>query len=224
MELKISFSINESLFLKDPESTALGKRIIQQSIVLISELGFESFTFKKLANSINTTEPSIYRYFENKHRLLLYIINWYWSYLDYLMDNRIRNLNNPNQKLEIAISLLTQAFPEEQVGLEYDRKKLHGIVIAESSKVYLTKEVSEINRNQAFKPYKELCAHLAAIIQEISPNYPFAHSLSSTLIETAHHQQFFCDHLPRLTDITTMRSENYVHQFIQKLAQDCLRS
>jgi AcrR family transcriptional regulator len=224
MELKISFSINESLFLKDPESTALGKRIIQQSIVLISELGFESFTFKKLANAINTTEPSIYRYFENKHRLLLYIINWYWSYLDYLMDNRIRNLNNPNQKLEIAISLLTQAFPEEHVGLEYDRKKLHGIVIAESSKVYLTKEVSEINRNKAFKPYKELCAHLAAIIQEISPNYPFAHSLSSTLIETAHHQQFFCDHLPSLTDITTMRSENYVHQFIQKLAQDSLRS
>ena len=223
MELRISFSINESLYLKDPESSVLGKSIIRESIALISELGFEAFTFKKLAHVINTTEASIYRYFENKQRLLLYIINWYWSYLDYLMDNRIRNLSNPHQKLEIAISLLTRAFPEEQVGLEYDRKKLHGIVIAESSKVYLTKAVSEINRNQAFKPYKDLCAHLASIIQEISPEYPFAHSLSSTLIETAHLQQFFCNYLPGLTDIKTMHSENYVHQFIQKLALDSLR-
>lgn len=223
MKLKISFNINESLYLKDPESSVLGKRIIQQSIDLISELGFETFTFKKLAREINTTEASIYRYFENKHRLLLYIINWYWSYLDYLMETRIRNLTNSNQKLEIVLSLLTQEFPVEHVGLEYDRKKLHRIVIAESSKVYLTKEVSDINRNQAFMPYKELCAHLAFIIQEISPDYPFAHSLSSTLIETAHLQQFFCNHLPRLTDFNTVSSENYVLDFIRRLANDSLK-
>lgn len=224
MELKISFNINDSLYLKDPESSVLGKRIIQQSIDLISELGFETFTFKKLALVINTTEASIYRYFENKHRLLLYIINWYWSYLDYLMETRIRNLTNSKQKLEIALSLLTHEFPAEHVGLDYDRKKLHRIVIAESSKVYLTKEVSEINRNQAFKPYKELCAHLAAIVQEISPDYPYAHSLSSTLIETAHLQQFFCNHLPRLTDSQTVSSDNYVLDFIRRLANDSLKN
>jgi AcrR family transcriptional regulator len=223
MEIKISFNINETLYLKDPESSVLGKRIIQQSIDLISELGFETFTFKKLSRVINTTEASIYRYFENKHRLLLYIINWYWSYLDYLMETRIRNLTNPKQKLDIALSLLTQEFPLEHIGIEYDRKKLHRIVISESSKVYLTKAVSEINRNQAFKPYKELCAHLAAIIQEISPDYKFAHSLSSTLIETAHLQQFFCNHLPGLTDFHSVDSENYVHDFICRLASDSLK-
>ena len=37
----------------------------------------EEFTFRKLAQKINTTEASVYRYFENKHRLLIYILAWY---------------------------------------------------------------------------------------------------------------------------------------------------
>lgn len=223
MDLKISFKINNSLFLKDPETSILGKQIIRRSIDLISTLGFESFTFKKLAQDIGTTEPSIYRYFENKHRLLLYIINWYWSYLDYLLDNQVRNLTDSKKKLDIALHLLTEAIPENQVGEEYDRKKLHRIVIAESSKVYLTKEVSENNRNQAFKTYKELCAHLASIIQEVSPRYPFPKSLSTTLIETSHLQQFFCNHLPGLTDVDANNKENFVGIFLRKIIKDSLQ-
>ena len=61
--LQIHITINPELYTKDPESSDLGKRIIASSIEMINELGFESFTFKKLGTAINSNESSIYRYF-----------------------------------------------------------------------------------------------------------------------------------------------------------------
>ena len=69
--------MNEKLFLRDPEQSELGRRIIRQGIILISEVGLEETTFRKLAERMGTKEASIYRYFENKHRLLVYLVAWY---------------------------------------------------------------------------------------------------------------------------------------------------
>ena len=79
MEVQLQIKMNEKLFLRDPEQTELGKKIIRHSIQLIYKHGFELFTFKKLAEDIGTTEAGIYRYFENKHRLLIYITAWYYK-------------------------------------------------------------------------------------------------------------------------------------------------
>ena len=46
---KITIEVNNNVFLKDPESSELGRRIMSASISTIDELGFENFTFKKLA-------------------------------------------------------------------------------------------------------------------------------------------------------------------------------
>ena len=62
--VKIQIAVDEKLFLKDPNSSELGKKIVKHSIELIDKIGFESFTFKKLALEIGATEPSVYRYFE----------------------------------------------------------------------------------------------------------------------------------------------------------------
>lgn len=59
--------INSQLYVKDPQSSDLGKRILSEGIRLIGEVGFERFTFKKLGDKIGSNESSIYRYFENKH-------------------------------------------------------------------------------------------------------------------------------------------------------------
>lgn len=40
---------------------------------MIYKTGYEAFTFKKLAEDIGTTEAGIYRYFENKYKLLVYL-------------------------------------------------------------------------------------------------------------------------------------------------------
>ena len=101
MDFQLLFKVNDKIFLRDPESSEVGKQIVKKAIDLIYELGFEQFTFKKLATEINSTEATVYRYFENKHRLLLYILNWYWSYMEYLVVFRLQNIHNKKEKLKL---------------------------------------------------------------------------------------------------------------------------
>jgi AcrR family transcriptional regulator len=217
MDYKVYFKVNEKIYKRDPESTELGKEIVKSSIDLIYELGFENFTFKKLANYIHTTEASIYRYFENKHRLLLYILNWYWSYISYVLTIQFNKQTNSKSKLKFIIKLLTHELPESRNKLDYNKNYLNQIVISESSKVYLVKEVNEINKNEVFKPYKELCGQIANVINEYNPNYKYPHSLSTTLIEAAHQQQYFIKNLPRLTDAKAKNKNEFTAKFLDDL-------
>lgn len=217
MDFNISFNFNESIFLRDPERSELGKKIVKQSIELIHLIGFEAFSFKKLAVEVNTTEASIYRYFENKHRLLLYIINWYWYYLDFYIEYKIQNINDNKQKINTIIQILTHELPESSSNLEYNKKILNQIIISESSKVYLIKEVEEINKNEVYKPYKDLIAKIAMIITQYNGKYAYPKSLSSTIIEASHNQQYFCQHLPRLTDVTEKNKNEFTSLFLTNL-------
>jgi hypothetical protein len=224
MDFQLSFKVNEHIYLRDPESSELGKQIVKNAIDLIFELGFEHFTFKKLATKMSTTEASIYRYFENKHRLLLYILNWYWSYMEFLVDFTIQNIQDPKEKLIKIINLLTQSLPESVGQLDYNKSYLNQIVLSESSKVYLIKEVKEINSFQVFKPYKDLCNKISEVMLSLNPTYAYSRSLSSTLIETAHSQQYFSKNLPRLTDISSEKDEKFVFNFLNQLVFSALNS
>lgn len=222
MDFQLSFKVNEHIYLRDPESSELGKQIVKNAIDLIYELGFEHFTFKKLANKMSTTEASIYRYFENKHRLLLYILNWYWSYMEFLVDFTIQNIQDPKEKLTKIITLFTKSLPESVGQLDYNKSFLNQIVLSESSKVYLIKEVKEINSFQVFKPYKDLCNKISEVMLSLNPSYIYARSLSSTLIETAHSQQYFSKNLPRLTDVSNEKEEDFVFNFLSQLVFSAL--
>ena len=224
MDYSLSFKVNEKIYLRDPEGTELGKQIVKNAIDLIYQLGFEHFTFKKLAKEMNTTEATIYRYFENKHRLLLYILNWYWSYLEYIVVFQLQPLANPKSKLEKLIELLTHTLPDSAGQNEYNKNYLHQIVITESSKVYLVKEVKEINENEVFKPYKDLCGRISDLITAYNSNYPYPHSLSSTLIETAHSQLFFSKHLPKLTDAGKKDNVGFVESYLKDILFKSLQS
>ena len=217
MDFQLLFKVNDKIFVRDPEGTEVGKQIVKKAIDLIYSLGFEQFTFKKLATEINTTEATVYRYFENKHRLLLYILNWYWSYMEFLVIFRLQNISDKKEKLKLIIDLLTHELPESSGQLDYNKKFLNQIVIAESSKAYLVKDVAEINKNALFKPYKDLCAKIAEVISEYNPNYKFSKSLSTTLIETSHSQQFFSINLPRLTDATPKNRNEFTSLFLEDL-------
>jgi len=223
MDFQLSFKVNEHIYLRDPESSELGKQIVKNAIDLIYELGFEHFTFKKLATKMSTTEASIYRYFENKHRLLLYILNWYWSYMEFLVDFTIQNIQDPKEKLIKIITLFTQSLPESLGQLDYNKSYLNQIVLSESSKVYLIKEVKEINSYQVFKPYKDLCNKISEVMLSLNPTYTYSRSLSSTLIETAHSQQYFSKNLPRLTDISTDKDEKFVFNYLKQLVFSALK-
>ena len=208
---------NDKLVLRDPEDTQLGRNIVRQGLILMHKLGFEQFTFKKLADEMHTTEASIYRYFENKHRLLLYILNWYWNFLEYLVVFSLHNLQDTEEKIRTVISLLVHQLPEGMDSSGLDKKALYEIVIAESSKTYLTREVSQINQGQLFKPYKDLCGRIADLFVEYNPDFKYPHSLASTLVEMAHLQYYFMQNLPRLTDFVADKDEDQIVDFLNNL-------
>ncbi len=217
MDFQVKFQVNDKIFMRNPENSQIGRDIVKKGIDLINEIGLEQFTFKKLAVIADTTEATVYRYFQNKHKLLLYILNWYWSYMEFLMVFRLQNVTDVTKKLKTIIELFTHELPEHASDWDYNKKNLNQIVIAESSKVYLVKDVAEINKNEVFKPYKQLCAKIADVISEYNPDYQYPKSLSSTLIETAHHQQFFSSFLPKLTDSQPENKSEFTANFLENM-------
>lgn len=217
MELTLHIKMNEDLYLRNPEQTELGKNIIKHSIELIHKNGFESFTFKKLAEDIGTTEAGIYRYFENKHLLLIYIISWYWAWVEYQIAFQTNNITDPALKLKKVIKLLASNVDDDVSTGHVNENLLHQIVISEGSKVYLTKQVGEDNKHHFFKPYKELCAVIAEIILECSPKYKYPKSLATTIIEMAHFQNFFMNNLPSLTDFGVKKEVSEIVLFLEDL-------
>ncbi len=211
----VQLKLNQCLYLKDPESSELGLRIITGSIDLIAEIGFEHFTFRKLGTRIGSTEASIYRYFESKYKLLLYLISWYWGWMEYRVSFAIANIESPEEQLQRALPLLTGPVKPDGQFEHIDEVKLNHIVISESSKAYLVKEVDEVNQEGVFVIYKRLVDNLSKLILQINPQFKYPHMLISTVVEGSHHQRFFAEHLPRLTDI--VKGEDAVSEFYNQM-------
>ncbi|MEZ4720506.1 MAG: TetR/AcrR family transcriptional regulator [Flavobacteriales bacterium] len=200
---KFKISVHAATFNKDPETSDLGQAIIKESIDLLDEIGFESFTFKKMAAVLSTSEASIYRYFDNKHKLLTYLVGWYWSWIEYQIAFHTNNLPDAKQKLRIAIGIITSPVSKADEEFTFNVSKLHQIVISESAKTYLCAKVDEENSHGHYKDFKNVVGRISDFILEANPSYQFPHSLISTVIEGSHQQQFFAMHLPSLTDCET---------------------
>ena len=198
--LNVHIDVSEELYLRNPDSSELGKRIITGSIDLINELGFESFTFKKLGERIGSPESSIYRYFENKQALLIYLVAWYWSWVAYKLVFAITNITSPKEKLKRAIDVLVQPVLVDNSILHVNEVLLSEIINTESIKAYHTKEVDNQNKKGCFSQYKYVVQSVSDIVLEVKPTFEYPHMLISTIIEGAHQQRYFADHLPALTD------------------------
>lgn len=223
MKLQLQIKMNEALFIRNPEQSELGKSIIQHSIQFIAKNGFEVFTFKKLAENIGTTEAGIYRYFENKHKLLVYLTAWYWGWLEFQINYQTNNIKDPIVKLKKVIKLLATTVEDDELTGHVNEDLLHRIVISEGSKAYLTKQVGEDNKLHFFKPYKDTCAVVGNIISACNPKYKYPKSLASTIIEMAHFQNFFMNNLPALTDFGKTKEEKKIVSFLNDLVFSSLR-
>lgn len=198
--------ISDNLYLKDPESSEIGRKIIDKSIFLIDEIGFESFTFKKLGELIQTTESSIYRYFESKHQLLVYLTTLYWSWIEYQIVLATLNIENSKVKLEKIIKIITNN-SHVLVSKQFDDQGLARIIVSEFSKTYLTKDIDKINKSGYFMVYKRVVMMLVNTIIEINPLYKYPKSLASMVIESYVHQQFLKEHLKTITNFSEANSE-----------------
>lgn len=193
-------AVNEKTYVKDPDSSELGKKIIENSILMIHDMGFESFTFKKLGDQIGSNESSVYRYFENKHKLLIYLTSWYWGWLEYQLVFLTNSIADPKEKLRKAIGILTQPVEMDDSFEHINEELLHQIVVNEYSKSYLTKEVDMENKEGYFEIYKRLSTRMCEMISAVNTVYPYPHSLASTVLEGSLHQYFLREHFPTLTD------------------------
>jgi hypothetical protein len=219
--LQIQIEINPELYSKNPDSSDLGRKIITNSIQLINEIGFEQFTFKKLGLLIKSPESSIYRYFESKHKLLVYLTSWYWTWTEYRLVFSTTNVKSPKERLNTAIDLLTQPVLIDDDISYVNEILLSEIIFSESIKAYHTKEVDEENSKGYFTAYKAVVKRVSDIILEISPKFKYSHMLISTVIEGAHQQKYFSEHLPALTDIT--KEDNSITKFYKELVFNFLK-
>ncbi|MBK8347777.1 MAG: TetR/AcrR family transcriptional regulator [Saprospiraceae bacterium] len=216
---KFSANVNTDIYIKDPESSQIGQSILKDGLELIDELGFEDFTFRKLGVRIGTTEATIYRYFENKHKLLLYFTSWYWCWIEYQLVLKNTNIHDPSQRLNNAIKILATLDDYTQTSLNLP--KLFNIICRESSKSYLTINVRDLNSYGVFYNYKKIVSVLSDLITEINPDYPYPHMLITTIIEGIHHQIYFADHLPGLTD--KVDDAQYLINFYYQLALKAIK-
>ncbi|OCB74456.1 TetR/AcrR family transcriptional regulator [Flavobacterium crassostreae] len=209
----IKIQVNQKIYVKDPETSLLGKKIIQESILLIDTIGFENFTFKKLGEKIQSNESSIYRYFENKHKLMLYLSSWYWSWMEYKLFFATNNIADPFEKLKKAITIVTEKIEDDTATKHINQSVLNKIIISEFTKTLLTKEVDEENKEGFFLIYKRVINRIIDLIIAVNPEYPFSKSLASNIIEGALHQHFLKNHLKTITSCNQQISPTdfYIH-------------
>lgn len=223
----LMFRLNEKLYLRDPQHTLLGQKIISKSVEMIDELGFEHFTFKKLAETIDSTEASVYRYFENKHRLLHYLVTWYWNWVDYRIELASASLAQPHEKLMAALRIITEEAKYDPSFEFVNEEALHRIVVSELDKTYLTKWVDEDNLDGFFGGFKTISRKLSEFIQQINPSYPYPNSLASTVLLASNQQLFFLEHLPSLSNISMKDNPSLRHEklrgFIELLVINAIR-
>jgi len=216
---EIRFNVPAKIYLKDPESSNLGRRIIEHSILLIEEIGFEAFTFKKLGERIGSNESSVYRYFESKHNLLLYLSSWYWSWKEHMLVLETYNMTKPEEILKKAIEVLTETVKEDSNFTHVNEVILNNIIINENPKSFLTKEVDQENEEGYFVVYKRIITRMTEMISAVNSTYPYPTSLASTIIEGGLHQHFLKSHFRSITDCNkkTTVTSFFIHLTFQAL-------
>lgn len=150
---------------------------------------------------MGASEITVYRYFENKHKLLLYLLSWYWEWVKFSILFNTRNLSDPSDKLRLAIRTVIEGRHRNPLVDYIDEEKLFSLVVEESEKAYHTKFVDEENRQGLFLTLKSLKAEISKIIIEVNADYAFSNSLSSTILEMSSSLRFYAQHLPSMTDV-----------------------
>jgi AcrR family transcriptional regulator len=210
----------EGTYLKDPQGSDLGIKIIKESIELMEEIGIEDFTFKKLSVRIESTEASVYRYFESKHQLLLYLYSWYWGWKMVEIDRATHFITTDFDKLITAMNLLIQQENKAAFAFSFSYEKLRNLIEKEGIKSFLTKKVDDENQIGAFDNYKKLVALLSSWVVATKKDFQFPNMLITTIIEGAHLQHFFGNHLKRLTNHSD--TNDNVAEFYKQLVQSLL--
>ncbi len=213
---QINFSVTECLSTKNPIGSEIGQEILRKSSQMIVRDGIDVFTFKKLAVEMGSTESTIYRYFENKHQLLLYLSSWYWNLLEVKLAFITSNVQNPTERLDLALQFLGHPINELSATTFLDESVLHQIVIRDSSKSINTLGMTAKKNTEYLEAYINLVKRLGEIIHKVNGKYKFPNALAINLIETSHHQTHLQSTIPGVSDLDG--NPKNIHKFLHQLA------
>lgn len=211
-----------SLHLRDPDASPTGRRILKEGLELMTDIGLEAFTFRKLADKAGCTEVTVYNYFANKQRLLQYFFQVYWLWLLANTGERITG-EGARQRLSITIRTLCGIWPKGTLAAQLDPDTLRDLVILEGSKSFLHKNVDADNALKLFKPYKDLCAQVATALQACAPDVPQPRSFATMLLEMSHSLDFAMRHLPALTELSNGQDRKQLAAFLDELTHRYLQ-
>ena len=213
----LTLLIPENIYKKDPQSSKLGRRILEHSILYISKNGLECLTFRKLASEIKSNESSIYRYFENKHMLMLYLISWYWGWLEHKLVIRTANIEDEKEVLIRAITAITETPTKDESFGFINEEELHYIIVQEYSKAFQTKGIDEENMNGYFSIYKRLIERLSQLILNYNMSYKYPLTLANTIVQGSLKQHFLQQHFPQLSDVERSKKKEPITGFFLNL-------
>jgi hypothetical protein len=80
----------------------------------------------------------------------------------------------------------------------------------------LTKQVDIEKKEGNFESYKRLVNRLQEMISAVSPEYRYAKSLASTVLDTALHQHFLGNHFKSLTNCTKESPVTFLTELVRK--------
>ena len=109
-------------------------------------------------------------------------------------------MDRPIEKLKIAVQLVTEEVVDDTDTLHVNEAVLFKIIVSEFAKTLLTKDVDQENEIGYFLVYKKVINRLQSFIDAVNPNYPFAKTLASSIVEGALHQHFLKNHFKTITN------------------------
>ncbi len=220
----IHIAVNEQLYLRNPQESALGRKIVDSSIALIDQIGFEAFTFKKLAHEISSTEASVYRYFKSKRQLLGYLFAWYWSWLKYRIHLKTTNITDPKKRLESLLDVLAESVTSDPSIPHVDESVLHRIVVSESDRSLAAYQARSGDKEGGFEAYESLCRTVSGYIRDLKPKFEYPQALTLTLLATTHRQRFYAANFPKVTEVNIEdKSPRGLADFLKQLVFSMLK-
>ncbi|MGE0568274.1 MAG: TetR/AcrR family transcriptional regulator [Bacteroidia bacterium] len=216
MTINISHDINSNLFVKNPSDTELGRKIVGKGLQLVHKLGIENFNFKKLAENINTTEASVYRYFKDKHQFVLYLNAWYWRYILFLVEFELKSEQKPIDKLNTVLSILYNKQKFKFKSEILDILLLRELMLSESVRLIYTQNIESINKQNLLSDQIKYLEIVKDIIKNINPKIKFPLAIATTMVESIQIQHHLISHGLPLTDIPSNESKyisNYLESF-----------
>ncbi len=79
-------------------------KILEQTVILIVEIGYNNFTMRKLASRLGITATTIYNYYKNKDDLFLNVLIRGFRELYQRLEDALQNRTTPAEKLRAMIT------------------------------------------------------------------------------------------------------------------------